>query len=99
MGTEEITNRLKRVEGQIRGLQRMVEEERGCEAILTQFMAARSALDRIGFLIATSFIQECLDTAQPETARQQVGRILDFLFSHFSPSPAADNLPPLDQIE
>ena len=98
MGTAEITNRLKRVEGQIRGLQRMVEEERDCEAILTQFMAARSALDRIGSLIATNFVEECLDAAEPEKARQQMGRVLDFLFSHFS-SPATDNLPPLEPIE
>ena len=43
MRTEEITNRLKRIEGQVRGLQRMVGEERECEAILTQVMAARAA--------------------------------------------------------
>ena len=58
MGTEEITNRLKRVEGQVRGLQRMVEEERDCEAILTQLMAARAALDRVGLLVADNFVQE-----------------------------------------
>jgi DNA-binding FrmR family transcriptional regulator len=84
MGTEEITNRLKRVEGQIRGLQRMVEEQRDCEAILTQLMAARAALDRVGLLTAESFVRECMVTSDPTEARQRVGRVLELVFSRFS---------------
>jgi DNA-binding FrmR family transcriptional regulator len=84
MGTEEITNRLKRVEGQVRGLQRMVEEQRDCEAILTQLMAARAALDRVGLLVAATFVQECLMTVEGDQARQQVGRVLELVFSRFS---------------
>jgi CsoR family transcriptional regulator, copper-sensing transcriptional repressor len=84
MVTEEITNRLKRVEGQIRGLQRMVEEGRECEAILTQLMAARAALDRVGLLVAANFVQDCLLTAEGDLARQRVGRVLEMVFSRFS---------------
>jgi DNA-binding FrmR family transcriptional regulator len=84
MGTEEITNRLRRVEGQIRGLQRMVEEQRECEAILTQLMAARAALDRVGLLVAENFVRECLLTAEGDVARQRVGRVLELVFSRFS---------------
>lgn len=90
MGTEEITNRLKRVEGQVRGLQRMVEEQRDCEAILTQLMAARAALDRVGLLVAATFVQECLMTVEGDQARQQVGRVLELVFSRFS-VPVADD--------
>jgi DNA-binding FrmR family transcriptional regulator len=84
MGTEEITNRLRRIEGQIRGLQRMVEEQRDCESILTQLMAARAALDRVGLLVAESFVQECVLTADGDLARQRVGRVLELVFSRFS---------------
>jgi DNA-binding FrmR family transcriptional regulator len=84
MGTEEITNRLKRVEGQVRGLQRMVEEHRDCEAILTQLMAARAALDRVGLLVAENFVQDCVMTAEGDLARQRVGRVLELVFSRFS---------------
>lgn len=86
MVTEEITNRLRRVEGQIRGLQRMVEEGRECEAILTQLMAARAALDRVGLLVAATFVQDCLLTADGDLARQRVGRVLELVFSRFSVS-------------
>jgi DNA-binding FrmR family transcriptional regulator len=84
MGTDEITNRLRRIEGQVRGLQRMVEEQRECEAILTQLMAARAALDRVGLLVTENFVQECVLTADGDLARQRVARVLELVFSRFS---------------
>jgi DNA-binding FrmR family transcriptional regulator len=90
MGTGEITNRLKPIEGQVRGLQRMVEQERDCEAILTQLMAARAALDRVGLLVADTYVQECLVTDEGDQARQRVGRVLQLVFSRFS-VPASDD--------
>lgn len=84
VATGEITNRLKRIEGQIRGLQRMVEEQRDCEAILTQVMAARAALDRVGLLVADNFVQECVLTADGAVAQQRVQRVLELVFSRFS---------------
>jgi len=84
MRTEEITNRLKRIEGQVRGLQRMVGEERECEAILTQVMAARAALDRVALLVAENYVQECVLPADPELARQRVARVLELVLARFS---------------
>jgi DNA-binding FrmR family transcriptional regulator len=90
MATEEITNRLKRIEGQIRGLQRMVDERQDCEAILTQLMAARAALDRVGLLVADNFVQECILTAEGTVARQRVGRVLELVLSRFSVAAVED---------
>ena len=58
--TEAILTRLRRVEGQIRGIQRMLEEGRECVDVLTQLAAARSALDRAGLLLLDWHIQRCL---------------------------------------
>ena len=77
MRTEEITNRLKRIEGQVRGLQRMVAEQRDCEAILTQLMAARAALDRVGLMVADSFVEQCIVDADGDLSRERVRRVLD----------------------
>ncbi len=93
MGVEEITRRLKRVEGQVRGLQRMVEEERDCEAILTQLMAARAALDRVGLLIADDFVQRCVTTSEGNVARERVSRVLTLVFSRFSIPAQEEDLP------
>jgi DNA-binding FrmR family transcriptional regulator len=92
----EITNRLKRVEGQVRGLQRMVEEDRDCEAILTQLMAIRSALDKVGLLIADSFVQECVLTSDGELARERMSRVLELVFSRFSIPTSAFQIPAQD---
>jgi DNA-binding FrmR family transcriptional regulator len=97
MGTEEITNRLKRIEGQIRGLQRMIDERQDCEAILTQVMAARSALDRVGLLVADNFVRECILNADGAVAQQRVGRVLGLVFSRFS-MPANDEAVPLVEL-
>lgn len=84
MGKDEITNRLRRIEGQIRGLQRMIEEQRECEAVLTQLMAARAALDRVGLLVADNYVRQCVLTESGDLARERVARVLELVFSRFS---------------
>ena len=56
---EKIINRLKRLEGQVRGLQRMVDEERDCQEILTLLAGVRSALNAAGDLILEHYLQVC----------------------------------------
>ena len=49
---QDIKNRLKRIEGQIRGVLRMIEEEKDCKEVITQLTASRSAMDRtIGLIV------------------------------------------------
>ena len=55
-----IVNRLKRLEGQIRGLQAMVESGKECDAVLTQIMAAKSALNQVGLHIVGHSMKSCL---------------------------------------
>lgn len=54
-----LLNRLKRLEGQVRGLQRMVEEERSCREILTLLSGVRSALDAAGDQVLESYLVKC----------------------------------------
>jgi len=54
-----ILNRLKRLEGQVRGLQRMVDEERSCRDILTLLAGVRSALDATGDAVLESYVARC----------------------------------------
>ncbi len=57
---KEITDRLSRIEGQVRGLKKMIEDERDCSEIINQLSAARKALDKVGFLIFTTKLEECI---------------------------------------
>ncbi|MBN1177276.1 MAG: metal-sensitive transcriptional regulator [Dehalococcoidales bacterium] len=54
-----IVKRLKRIEGQIRGLQKMITDERDCESIVTQLAAVRSAIDGVGALVLNNYIKIC----------------------------------------
>lgn len=52
--------RLRRIEGQIKGLQRMLSEERDCAEIAQQIAAARSALDRVAIDLMTAGLEQCV---------------------------------------
>lgn len=73
----EAVTRLRRIEGQIRGLQRMVDEGQDCEAILTQLMAARAALDKAGLYIVERHLDECLRDTGDEQVKQRLSRIVE----------------------
>ncbi|MFH8451172.1 metal-sensitive transcriptional regulator [Streptomyces fungicidicus] len=53
-------NRLKRAQGQLAGVVRMLEEGRDCEDVVTQLAAVNRALDRAGFSIVASGLEQCL---------------------------------------
>ncbi len=56
---KKIINRLKRLEGQVRGLQKMVDEGRSCHEILTLLSGIRSALNATGDVVLEAFLDEC----------------------------------------
>jgi len=58
---EVLLKRLKRVEGQIRGIQKMVESGRDCESIVTQLAAARSAIEGTAGLILKNYMKICFE--------------------------------------
>ncbi|WP_010530266.1 metal-sensing transcriptional repressor [Lentibacillus jeotgali] len=58
-----VVNRLKRIEGQVRGIQKMVEEDRYCVDILVQISAINAALKKTGFSIAERHTKHCVSDA------------------------------------
>jgi len=75
--TEQLTTRLRRVEGQIRGIQRMIEDGRDCEDVITQLMAARAALDKAGLLIVSERVKECLRGSPDPAMEERLSRIIE----------------------
>jgi DNA-binding FrmR family transcriptional regulator len=55
-----VINRIKRARGQLDGVLRMLEEGRDCEDVVTQLAAVSKALDRAGFAIVATGLQQCL---------------------------------------
>ncbi len=58
-----VTNRLKRIEGQVRGITRMVEDDRYCIDVLTQVRAARAALARVETALLKDHLNHCIEGA------------------------------------
>jgi len=56
---ETLLKRLRRVEGQIRGIQKMIENGRECESVITQLAAVRSAVDSVAGLILENYMKIC----------------------------------------
>jgi DNA-binding FrmR family transcriptional regulator len=71
---QKVLNRLRRLEGQVRGLSKMVEEDRPCTEILTLLAGIRGALDGIGELVLENFLEECRSSGQqdPKTVLEAV---------------------------
>jgi CsoR family transcriptional regulator, copper-sensing transcriptional repressor len=61
-----IINRLSRIEGHIRGIKTMVQENRDCPEVLTQVAAVRGALDRVARMILDEHLTECIARAAQE---------------------------------
>ena len=75
-----IISRLRRVEGQIRGLQRMIDQDRSCEEIITQVTAAEAALNKAALLIMQRHLGQCLLKADDEERNKSVKDMLELLF-------------------
>ena len=58
-----VEQRLRRVEGQVRGLQKMVEDDRYCIDVLTQIGAVKAALDRVALLLLADHTEHCVTEA------------------------------------
>ena len=61
---KDVLLRLRRIEGQLRGLQRMVEGGVPCSDILTQVAAVTAAIKKVGVVVVKTYMEECLDKTQ-----------------------------------
>jgi DNA-binding FrmR family transcriptional regulator len=78
-----LINRLNRIEGQVRGIARMVDDERYCIDILTQLQAARAALVRVETELLKGHLSHCIESAivggDAGEQRQKAGELIELL--------------------
>ena len=65
---DDLLRRLRKVEGQVRGIQGMLTDERDCRDVVTQIAAAHKALEQVGFLLVSAGLTWCL--SDPDRSRQ-----------------------------
>ena len=73
---DQLTGRLRRIEGQVRGVERMVEEERYCIDVLTQIGAIQAALDKVALGLLDDHARHCVIGAEGE---QQENRTTELM--------------------
>lgn len=80
----DVQSRLKKIEGQVRGIQKMVEEERYCVDILTQLAAVRAAVNKVGIMVLEGHTKGCMSEAlssdnKEEKVEELMGVLSKFL--------------------
>jgi len=68
---KDILNRLKRTEGQLRGIQKMIEDEKECVDVITQLSAVSSRVNRIMGIIVAENLKNCLENPDSDTETQK----------------------------
>jgi DNA-binding FrmR family transcriptional regulator len=82
---ERTLKRLRRIEGQVRGLQRMVEEERYCGDTLIQISSVHEALRAVARELMRNHLKHCATSAirgAPEDAEAMYDELLELMFKH-----------------
>ncbi|EGL85157.1 metal-sensitive transcriptional regulator [Streptococcus infantis] len=81
MTNSKYITRLKRSEGQLRGIQKMMEEERDCVDIITQLTAVRSSVDRIIELMITENLTSCINDPleDPQAQKERLEKAVKYL--------------------
>lgn len=75
----DILNRLKRIEGQVKGLQRMMEEEKCCADVLVQVSAVKAAVNKVGILVFEEHSKTCLRDALQAGNNQALDELIDIM--------------------
>ena len=73
----DLTKRLRRIAGQVNGVERMVDEERYCIDILTQIAAVRSALDRVAIAVLDDHARHCVVAASEGMREERTTEMMD----------------------
>ncbi|HEY9855099.1 MAG TPA: metal-sensitive transcriptional regulator [Stenomitos sp.] len=76
---EKILQNLRRIEGQIKGLQRMISEQRECDEILMQIMAAKAALDRVTNDLVENHMDACFSELSPGELKTRMTKTIGLL--------------------
>ncbi len=74
-----LVNRLKRSEGQIRGILKMMDEGKDCREVVTQLMAVRSSIDKVIGLVVTENLKQCMEDENIDLASDDLAKALEMI--------------------
>lgn len=76
---KDIQTRLRRIEGQIKGIQKMVEGDVCCKDVLIQVAAVRAAMNKVGGLVLENYAKTCLICGEDKTQEEKIEELVSTL--------------------
>ena len=76
---KKLINRVNRAEGQLRGIVKMMEEERECRDVVIQLAAVKASVEKIIHIIVTENLMECMIKDGEEVGKEQLEEALDLI--------------------
>lgn len=73
---KDISNRLKRIEGQVKGIQGMVEKDVCCDDILIQISAVRSAINKVGSMMIEHYANNCMGVVKDSIEEERIKKLI-----------------------
>lgn len=81
--SDPVITRLNRIEGQIKGIKKMIQEEKFCGDILIQVSAVKSALNNLGGIVLENYMQDCLKGyLDGETTEEDLDRLIKIMLQY-----------------
>ncbi|MFD1899032.1 metal-sensitive transcriptional regulator [Enterococcus termitis] len=74
-----LANRLKRSEGQIRGILKMMDEGKDCREVVTQLTAVRSSIDKVIGLVVTENLKQCMEDENIDLSSEDLAKALEMI--------------------
>lgn len=76
---KDIQNRLKRIEGQVKGIEKMVDNDAKCKDILIQIAAIRSAINKVGTIILENYAKNCFVETETDSSLNKIDDLVSTL--------------------
>ena len=76
---DDLKRRLKKIEGQVKGVQRMIEEDKNCVDVLTQVAAVKAAINKVGTILFENHAKKCLKSSLENSNYDMIEDITELL--------------------
>jgi DNA-binding FrmR family transcriptional regulator len=77
---KDLQNRLRRIEGQVKGVEKMIETGANCKDVLIQVAAIRAAINKVGGIVLENYAKDCLDQTEGNCfPKDKIGELMEAL--------------------
>lgn len=76
---KDIVTRLRRIEGQVKGIEKMIDNEANCKDVLVQIAAVRAAINKVGGMVIENYAKNCMVQEKNSDSEENVEKLVETL--------------------